>query len=191
MATESANESEAVARSISRPPPADELGGHGDRLPINPTIEWLTRWLAIVGGALMLVAIGITLVSVAGRYGFGAPVPGDYEIVEQICAVGTFLFFPYAHATGSNIVVEFFTLKMPARRRLALDLMHDVIFTCVAALLTWRLSIGLADKYITAANTALIRVPFWWSYSFAVASMALLCIVCVARIAAATRALRQ
>jgi TRAP-type C4-dicarboxylate transport system permease small subunit len=190
MAQGPEGESGAVERNL-RPPPADELGGHGDRLPINPEIERLTRWLAIVGGTLMMVAIAVTLVSVVGRYAFGAPVPGDYEIVEQICGVGTFLFFPYAHATGSNIVVEFFTLRVPARQRLALDLAHDVIFTAVAALLAWRLSIGFADKFTSDATTALVRIPFWWSYGFAVASMVLLCVVCMARIVAMTRALQR
>jgi hypothetical protein len=37
----------------------------------------------------------------------------------------------------------------------------------------------------------LIRVPFWWSYSFAVASMGLLCMVCMARIVAGIKSLRQ
>jgi TRAP-type C4-dicarboxylate transport system permease small subunit len=172
-------------------PLADDVGAHGERLPINPTIEQFTRWLALAGGATMLVAIAITLVSVVGRYGFGEPVPGDYEAVELICAVGIFLFFPYAHATSSNIVVEFFTVKLPQRPKRLLDLIHDVLFALVAALLAWRLAIGLVQKFQSGESTMLIRIPFWWSYSFAVASMILLCLVCIARIIAGYKLLRQ
>jgi TRAP-type C4-dicarboxylate transport system permease small subunit len=145
----------------------------------------------LLGGLVTLFAIAVTLVSIVGRYGFGEPVPGDYEMVELVCAVGIFLFFPYAHATSSNIVVEFFTVKLPVRQKRILDLFHDVVFALVAALLAWRLAIGLAHKFTNGESTMLIRIPFWWSYSFAVASMILLCLVCIARIVAGYKALRQ
>jgi TRAP-type C4-dicarboxylate transport system permease small subunit len=182
---------DGLERATGRAPPTDDHGGHGERLPINPTIERFTRWLALGGGVITLVAIAITLVSVIGRYGFGAPVPGDYELVELVCAVGIFLFFPYAHATSSNIVVEFFTVRFPPRHKRVLDLIHDAIFTGVAALLAWRLSIGLMEKFHSGESTMLIRVPFWWSYSLAVAALILLCVVCIARVLAGIKALRQ
>jgi TRAP-type C4-dicarboxylate transport system permease small subunit len=80
---------------------------------------------------------------------------------------------------------------LPQRHKRALDLVHDVIFTGVAALLAWRLSIGLIEKFHTGESTMLIRVPFWWSYSLAVAALILLCVVCVARVFAGIRVLRQ
>jgi TRAP-type C4-dicarboxylate transport system permease small subunit len=177
--------------ATSHAPPIDEHGGSGERLAINPTIERVTRWLALAGGVVMLFAIAVTIASVVGRYGFSAPVPGDYEMVELVCAVGIFLFFPYTHATSGNIVVEFFTVKLPARQKRLLDLIHDVLFALVAALLAWRLAIGLSQKFATGESTMLIRIPFWWSYSFAVASLIVLCIVCIARIVAGYRTLRQ
>jgi TRAP-type C4-dicarboxylate transport system permease small subunit len=182
MAQRTEGDAETGERVLSRPPPTEDAGHHGDRLAINPVIVRLTQWLALAGGALMLASIAVTLLSVVGRYGFNAPVPGDYEIVELVCGVGIFLFFPYAHATGSNIVVEFFTLRVSRRRQRALDLVHEIVFAGVAALLAWRLSLGFAEKFLNGESTALVRIPFWWSYSFAVTSMTLLCIVCIARI---------
>jgi len=184
-----AHGTEGAAGEPPHPPPASEHDG--EQLPINPAIEWLTRWLALIGGVLMLLAIAITLISVIGRYGFNAPLPGDYESVEMIAAVGIFLFFPHAHATNSNIVVKFFTAGMSARHQRILDIGHDVIFMLVAALLAWRLAIGFAEKFHTGESTMLVRIPYWWSYSFAVVSMALLSIVCIARLVAAVRTLRQ
>jgi len=180
---------DGAERAQERTPPADEY--EGERLDINPLIERLTLWLALGGGALMLGAIAVTLISVAGRYGLNAPLPGDFELVEMIAALGIFFFFPYAHATNSNIVVRFFTDGMALRRKQILDLVHDVIFTAVAALIAWRLAIGLADKFHTGESTMLVRIPYWWSYGFAVASMILLCIVCIARLHAGVRAMRQ
>lgn len=151
----------------------------------------VTRALALVGGAFLLLATAITLVSVTGRYVFGLPVPGDYELLEITCAVGIFLFFPYTHAVNGNIVAEFFTSGLSERRRRILDLGNDVIFMLVAVLLAWRLAAGLAEKFNSGASTVLIGIPFWWAYSVAVLSMFLLVIVCLIRVVTEIGALRR
>ena len=167
-------------------------GAHTSGPPVGgATIRGLTRTLALVGGGLLLVAMLVTIVSVVGRYGFSQPVPGDYELVELICAIGVFLFFPYTHAVNGNISALFFTSRLPDRYQRVLDLIHDVIFTLVAAMLTWRLAVGLADKFSTGEASIMIRIPFWWAFSFAVLSMALLTIVCLWRISAGIGALRR
>jgi TRAP-type C4-dicarboxylate transport system permease small subunit len=154
-------------------------------------LEIITRALAFFGGALLVMAIVITLVSVIGRYGFGQPVPGDYELIEITCAIGVFLFFPYTHAVNGNISAEFFTAGLSARWQRILDTGNEVIFTAVAMLLTWRLSHGLMDKFATGETTILIRIPMWWAYSVAVLAMFLLTIVCLMRVIAGPEAERQ
>lgn len=145
-------------------------------------LRWLTRALALIGGVFLLAAVAITLVSVTGRYGFSSPVTGDYELVEITCAVGTFLFFPYTQAMNGNLTAEFFTSGLPWRWRRALDIIHDAIFASVAALLAWRLGIGLADKFRSGDASIMIHIPLWWAYCVAVAGMALLALVCVLRV---------
>lgn len=148
---------------------------------VRDRLETMTRALALAGGALLAATIVITLVSVVGRYGFGMPVPGDYELVEITCAIGVFLFFPYTHAVNGNIAAEFFTATLSKRRQRILDTGNDIIFAAVGALLTWRLAHGLMDKIATGETSILIRIPLWWAYGFAVLSMALLTIVCLMR----------
>jgi TRAP-type C4-dicarboxylate transport system permease small subunit len=160
-------------------------------LAIGGPLGALTRGLAFVGGAFLLVAIVITLVSVGGRYAFGTPVPGDYELVELTCAIGVFLFFPYTHSVSGNITAEFFTAGISARKRRLLDIGNDVVFTLVAMLITWRLSLGLLEKFATGETSILIRIPLWWAYSVAVASMALLSLVCLARVVVGIGSLRR
>lgn len=146
------------------------------------TVERFTRWLAFAGGGLLLLAIALTLISVTGRYSFSQPLPGDYEIIEITCAIAIFLFFPYTHATNSNITAEFFTSGLSILSRRALDLLHDIVFALVAALLTWRLSTGLAEKFSNGETSILVGIPLWLPYSFAVMSLALLTMVCLWRI---------
>lgn len=171
---------------------ADSGSGAGGA-PAAPykALEAVTRVLALAGGALLMVAIAITLVSVVGRYAFDAPVPGDYELVELTCAVGVFLFFPYTHAVDGNIIAEFFTAGLSARHRRVLDVGNDIVFTFVAMLLTWRLAAGFLDKFDTGETTILIQIPLWWAYGFAVVSMALLTLVCLMRVAVGIGALRR
>lgn len=151
----------------------------------------LTQGLALAGGVFLLVAIVITLVSVGGRYAFGAPVPGDYELVELTCAIGVFLFFPYTQSVSGNITAEFFTAGLSARKRRLLDIASDITFALVAMLLTWRLGEGLLEKFTTGETSILIRIPLWWAYGVAVASMLLLSVVCLARAVAGIGSLRR
>jgi TRAP-type C4-dicarboxylate transport system permease small subunit len=161
---------------------ADSAGRAGWRAAAKDAMEAVTRALALAGGVFLVAATVITLVSVIGRYGFGRPVPGDYELVEITCAVGVFLFFPYTQAMSGNIAAEFFTAGLAARWRHVLDIANDVVFTLVAIVLTWRLAAGLLEKFASGETTILIRIPLWWAYSVAVLSMALLTIVCLMRV---------
>ena len=130
-------------------------------------------------------AAALTVVSVIGRYGFGAPVPGDYELVEIACAVGVFLFFPYTQAVGGNISRGVLHRRAcPRARKRVLDLGNEVVFALVALLLTWRLAAGLLDKYASGETSILIGIPAWWAYGVAVVSMALLTLVCLMRVVA-------
>lgn len=164
---------------------------HDTEIVLGGAIGTLTRLLAIVGGLFLLAATVITLISVAGRYALGEPVPGDYELVELTCAVGDFLFFPFTHAVSGNITADFFTAGLSRGRKRLIDLANDLVFALVAVLLTWRLSEGLMEKFASGETTILIRIPLWWAYSVAVLSMALLAIVCVLRIVVGVGALRR
>lgn len=154
-------------------------------------LEKVTRVLALAGGVLLLVSVVLSIVSISGRYAFSAPVPGDYELVELICAVAVFLFFPYTHSIGGNLTAEFFTSGLPRRWQMGLEVVHDTIFTLVAALLAWRLGAGMVDKIDNGDSSILLQVPLWWPYTVAVACLWLLSIVSLWRVIAGIGVLRK
>jgi TRAP-type C4-dicarboxylate transport system permease small subunit len=154
-------------------------------------LERVTRFLALVGGTLLLASVVLSIVSITGRYTVSLPVPGDYELVELICAVAVFLFFPYTHSIGGNLTAEFFTSGLPRRWQAALDVVHDAIFALIAALLAWRLGGGMVDKFDNGDSSILLQIPLWWPYTVAVACMWLLCIVSLWRAAAGIGVLRR
>jgi len=139
----------------------------------------VTEWLAIFGGALMLLVMVITVISVAGRALIGRPIIGDYEITEVASGIAVFMFLPYTQFTGGNIVAEFFTAGMSRRNQLRLDLVHNAIFACFAAFLGWRIALGGIDKYESLATSMLLRLPVWITYLAGLAGLAVLLVVCV------------
>lgn len=140
----------------------------------------------------MLCAVGLVVfASVVGRYVFGRPIEGDYELVEMGMAVAIFLCFPYCHLTGTNLVAEFFSTGLSKRVQLALDALSDAVFAVVAAGFTWRLAIGLGRKFEQHDSTMLLAIPVWIGFAVAVFSMALLTLVCLLRMADEIRRLRR
>ena len=142
-------------------------------------LERLTRSVALAGGLLLVGVMGMTVVSVLGRYLFNAPLPGDYEITELAIGIAAFAFFPYCHISNANIVVELFTGRMPARWKAALDAVHNVTFAIVAGLIAWRLFIGGMHKFADGETTMFLGIPIHWAYCSALIGAGLLTVVCV------------
>ena len=142
-------------------------------------LERLTRSVALAGGLLLVGVMGMTVVSVLGRYLFNAPVPGDYEITELAIGIAAFAFFPYCHISNANIVVELFTGKMPARWKAALDAVHNITFAIVAGLIAWRLFIGGMHKFADGETTMFLGIPIHWAYFSALMGAGMLTVVCV------------
>ena len=154
-------------------------------------LEQVARAFAL-GGGLVLAAIGaMTVASVLGRYLFGMPIPGDYELTEIACGVAVFAFFPYCHMTRGNVVVDFFTSRLGPRYRNALDGVHNIVFTIMAGLVTWRLLVGGMRKLEDGETTLFLEIPVHWAYFAAVTAAGLLTTVCVRVVHRHLRALRR
>ena len=145
---------------------------------IGAGLEGLTRAVAMAGGLLLVGIMAMTVVSVLGRHLFNAPIPGDYEITELACGIAVFAFFPHCHLKNGNIAVEFFTSRMRPRWKTMLDAAHNLVFTMVAALVTWRLFVGGMHKLEDGETTLFLGIPLHWGYFPALAGAGLLTAVC-------------
>ena len=149
----------------------------GERL--GDGLERLVRAFAMVGGMLLVAVVGMTVASVLGRYLFGMPIPGEYELTELLCGVAVFAFFPHCHMTEGNVVVDFFTSRLRPRYRAMLDCVHSVAFTVVAGLIAWRLLIGGLRKLEDGETTLFLEIPLHPAYFAALVAAGLLTAVCV------------
>ena len=162
--------------------PGDHIGVH---------LERLARVVAIAGGMLMIGVVLMTVISVLGRYLFNAPIPGDYELTELACGIAVFAFFAHCHARSGNIVVEFFTGRLRARHKTALATVHNIAFSLVAGLITWRLFVGGMHKLQDGETTLFLGIPLHWAYFPALLGAGLLTAICVLVVCRQVRALRR
>lgn len=120
----------------------------------------MARAMAVIGGGVLLVMMGVTVASVILRaLGFGG-IRGDYEIVELGTAVAVFSFLPLTHITDGHA-------RVTLCRGRWLDRMWRVVFAVLLGVIVWRLGAGMVGKYHSGETSLLLKIPLWWGYALA------------------------
>ncbi|WP_237214507.1 TRAP transporter small permease [Falsiroseomonas oryziterrae] len=112
----------------------------------------------------MLVAGGVTTVSVLLRWLGGQPIKGDFEIVSIAAGVGVFGFFAYGTLAKANIIVDSFTAWLPARVNGIVDAAWMLVWAAVTLWLAERVTVGAWDTWRSGTRTiGLLALPYWWA----------------------------
>ena len=119
-----------------------------------------------------------------GRWLFGAPINGDFELVQMATAIAVFTFLPYCQARRGNIVVDTFTSWLPARANALIDAFWDLVYAGMMGLLTACLATGTVEHYRSGQTTMLLQLAVW--PAIAVCTVLLFLLTCVALAAAAS-----
>ena len=157
---------------------ADHAAASAQAGTLGRALHLAATGVALIGGAILFALTLLTVISVAGRAMFSAPIPGDFELVEVGMAVAIFSFLPYCQIVRGNVIVDLFTSKARPRTRALLDVIGNLLYTAIAALLTWRVAVGGLEIRSYQETTMVLQVPVWWGYVPAAASLAFLGIVC-------------
>jgi TRAP-type C4-dicarboxylate transport system permease small subunit len=128
---------------------------------------------ALVGGALLLVAIAVTTASVVRGAILSRPILGDSEIVEMALGVAVALCLPLCEMKGAHVLVDFFTQKLPPRALAGLDALMRAIAAAVVAVLAWRIAVGGYNMWDRERETMFLLIPYWWGYAGAAVGAAL------------------
>jgi TRAP-type C4-dicarboxylate transport system permease small subunit len=142
--------------------------------PVGRTIGRIARVLAIFGGFLSCAMAVIVTVSVAGRYLFRSPIPGDYDIVGILCGCAIFAFLPYCQLNRGNVLVDFFTTKASPRFKAALDAAGAFLYLAAALMFTWRMSYGALEMRQSSEQIAAFSFYRWWTIPFDIFCMVIL-----------------
>lgn len=150
----------------------------------------LVELWALLGGLLLLAIALMTAWSSTSAWLFGKPLPGDVELVEMLTALSVFMFLPYCQLTGANVTADLFTQGAGPRTIAFLTLLGAVIALGFSLVLLWRMYYGLLDYREYVETTTILRIPIWYAYPLALASLALLAAAAVASVREALRDLR-
>lgn len=142
--------------------------------PIGRSIEWACAAMAVLAGVAFCIESVMSVVSVVGRATLGKPVPGDYEIVQMLSAMGIAMCLPYCQIKKGHVFVDFFTLWAPDRLKIALDALASLLMAGAAFLLAWRIWHGMLEMRDYGEMTMVISLPVWWGYVPVVPSFMLL-----------------
>ena len=137
-----------------------------------------SRYFAIFGGFILLIAVLISVFSIFGRVVFSSPILGDFELVEIACAVAIGSFLPLCHLKNGNVIVDFITAKLSNNKINILDAISSLIFGLVALFFSSRMILGANDMYVYQEETMLLAFPIWIPFLPVIASFFLLTICC-------------
>jgi TRAP-type C4-dicarboxylate transport system permease small subunit len=142
-----------------------------------PLLRHLATIFALVGGAAALVAAMLTVTSVALRAITSQPIQGDVELTQFAIALAISLCVPWCQLQGANIIVDFFTQRLPAARIRVLDGIGALLMAVMFALLAWRTGVGAIAVH-AAGETSMIRaLPMWWVYASLAPGLALAALI--------------
>ena len=136
-------------------------------------LEKLAKLSAIAAGLLMTFITLLTCLSILGRELLGKTVPGDFELVGLATGAAVGLFMPLCQLRNGNIIVDFFTAKVPKRINAGLDRLGALTLALSFAFLAWRSALGGLNAWNTHSGTMLLGVPEWIAYATMVPGFAL------------------
>ena len=164
---------------------------------IGRGVEALAKGWAILGGTLLVALSVMTVVSIIGRaltgYGLG-PVPGDYELVANGCAIAIFAFLPWCQLRRGHVTVDIFINRLSSRAVAVFGCLGDALVLVVSAVIARQLYLGWGEKFpygsdalrdalamgykpFFAETTYELQIPVWMPYTAALIGAVLMVIV--------------
>lgn len=139
-------------------------------------VERLTKLFALLGGLMLILLAGLTIVSVIGRtinaYGFG-PIQGDFELVENGTAFVVFCALPYCQIRYGHVSVDILSRRFVPLLSYLIAIISHSAMSVIAFIITRQLYLGMMDKYLWGETTFILQLPAWWGYAAALPASAL------------------
>ena len=125
------------------------------------------RAFALIGGAVLLLMVVMTILSVIGRginaYGLG-PIPGDFELVEFGSAFVIFWILPWAQISNGHVAVDVLARHFPKSFNRIILVISQVLILVMAVFIARQLTLGFWDKFQYGEMSFILMMPVWWGY---------------------------
>lgn len=125
------------------------------------------RAFALIGGVVLLLVVGMTILSVIGRsinaYGLG-PIPGDFELVEVVSAFVIFWILPWAQISNGHVAVDVLARHFPKTLNRMIAVISQMLIVVMAIFIARQLTLGFWDKFNYGEMSFVLMMPVWWGY---------------------------
>lgn len=125
----------------------------------GPVVRTIRRVLGGIAALLVFVMMIITVIDVAGRYLFSAPLPGAFEITEITLAIVIFLGLPLVCFEDGHISVSLITDRLHGVARRLQSAGAALIGGATLALVAWRIYEHGAQLASYGDVTIFLRLP--------------------------------
>lgn len=96
--------------------------------------------LKAIMAILLFAMMAITTVDVFGRYVFGIPIPGGFELVQYLMALVVFASIPVTTAADSHLTVALITPRRTGLLGFSHRLFIRALSMIALAVITWRMA---------------------------------------------------
>jgi TRAP-type C4-dicarboxylate transport system permease small subunit len=144
---------------------------------IGHTLRRLAQVFALLGAGIAAAVALLTVASIAGRALLVRPVPGDVELTQLGIALSISLCLGWCQLQGSNLIVDFFTQRLPQRPRRWLDAVGALLIAVMCGLLAWRTGVGAAAVREAGETSMILALPMWWAYASLAPGLALAALI--------------
>lgn len=127
-------------------------------------LSTLAKACALLAGVLLTLITLVTCGSLIGRNTVGVSLVGDYELTAVTAGAAVALFLPWAQLRRGNIIVDFFTSKVPEAINGRLDRFGALLLGLIMFLLAWRTTVGALSSYQSETTTMMLGFPEWIAY---------------------------
>jgi TRAP-type C4-dicarboxylate transport system permease small subunit len=140
------------------------------RLP--SLLKGLRLILAVASALMVCLMMFLTFADVLGRYVFGAPLVGAYEVTEILMGLMIFGGLPLVSAARGHISVDFLSGALPPKLKTIQSIWVDAVCGFLSGVLAWRA--WLYGIRLFQAGETTLELKISWGFVTQVVSILLL-----------------
>ncbi len=159
--------------------------------PVGQALYHISRGFVLIGGTLLILSALLTTLSILTHAVLNRPIRGEFELVTFGTSWAVYFFLPYCQIVKGNVIVDFFFARAGARVKHFLDAIGSLLYAAIVALLVWRMSDGAREVFGSGQESAVMNIPYWWSFPVALICLSLLAAVTLYTFWQSARGLRQ
>ncbi len=122
----------------------------------------LGAFFGLIGGAALLIVVGLMTAEVFCRYALHSPILGTVEYSQYLLVLVIFASLAYTQQKDKNLRIEIVTERLSPKFQRILLIISLVVALAVFMIITWRSAVVFLDSWvIQEVRYGAIPIPIW------------------------------